>query len=250
MGKLDDLEKLQKLKESGALTEDEFKIEKQKILNSDFLDANKKEPHIKNKENSHQVNKNSLNNSNKSDNPIKIKFSTCLIIVLIVFLVFIGLIKVFTQNSILDAAKKAKENTSKSQEQEQLRLQNSEPIVTEKNTKNLSSEDVQVDKKFTDSSSMNDATSLVCTIAWEPIKSEFPNAKWNYAKILLSDGYGRFIVEVNYVRSSVSERADTTYVYLYVKDFEQRLGINLMWGPDYTFYTKSYNWGSPLEPSK
>lgn len=250
MGRLDDLEKLQRLKESGALTEEEFNVEKQKVLNVDVANDTTARTNIQNKDNTTQNNNTISNNNNKRENPIKIKFSTCLIIVLVVFLVFIGLIKVFTQNSILDNAKKAKEITSKAQEQEQVHLQNSEPIVTENNTKNLSSEDVQVDKKFTNSSSMNDATSLVCTIAWEPIKSEFPNAKWNYAKILLSDGYGRFIVEVNYVRSSVSERADTTYVYLYVKDFEQRLGINLMWGPDYTFYTKSYNWGSPLEPSK
>ena len=32
MGKLDDLERLHKLKESGALTEEEFEIEKKKIL--------------------------------------------------------------------------------------------------------------------------------------------------------------------------------------------------------------------------
>lgn len=35
MGKLDDLERLHKLKESGALTEEEFEIEKKKILNND-----------------------------------------------------------------------------------------------------------------------------------------------------------------------------------------------------------------------
>ena len=35
MGKLEELEKLQKLKESGILTEEEFNQEKSKILNSD-----------------------------------------------------------------------------------------------------------------------------------------------------------------------------------------------------------------------
>lgn len=35
MGKLDDLERLQKLKECGAITEEEFEIEKKKILNND-----------------------------------------------------------------------------------------------------------------------------------------------------------------------------------------------------------------------
>lgn len=40
MGKYDDLERLQKLKEDGVLTEEEFDIEKAKILNSDGVSYN------------------------------------------------------------------------------------------------------------------------------------------------------------------------------------------------------------------
>ena len=38
MGKIEKIEKLQKLKESGSLTEEEFKIEKEKILNNEVKD--------------------------------------------------------------------------------------------------------------------------------------------------------------------------------------------------------------------
>ena len=115
MGKIDDLEKLQKLKESGALTEDEFKIEKQKILDSDDPNNNKKETNIQSKNYSTQNSSTSSDINNKKGNPIKIKFSTCLIIVLIVLLGFIGLIKIFTHNSMEDAAKKAMEKSSQTQ---------------------------------------------------------------------------------------------------------------------------------------
>lgn len=115
MGKIDDLEKLQKLKESGALTEDEFKIEKQKILDSDDPNNNKKGTNIQSKNYSTQNSSTSSDINNKKGNPIKIKFSTCLIIVLIVLLGFIGLIKIFTHNSMEDAAKKAMEKSSQTQ---------------------------------------------------------------------------------------------------------------------------------------
>ncbi len=115
MGKIDDLEKLQKLKESGALTEDEFKIEKQKILDSDNPNNNKKGTNIQSKNYSTQNSSTSSDINNKKGNPIKIKFSTCLIIVLIVLLGFIGLIKIFTHNSMEDAAKKSMEKSSQTQ---------------------------------------------------------------------------------------------------------------------------------------
>lgn len=115
MGKIDDLEKLQKLKESGALTEDEFKIEKQKILDSDDPNNNKKGTNIQSKNYSTQNSSTSSDINNKKGNPIKIKFSTCLIIVLIVLLGFIGLIKIFTHNSMEDAAKKSMEKSSQTQ---------------------------------------------------------------------------------------------------------------------------------------
>lgn len=115
MGKIDDLEKLQKLKESGALTEEEFNIEKQKVLNVDVANDTTARTNIQNKDNTTQNNNTISNRNNKRENPIKIKFSTCLIIVLIVFLVFIGLIKIFSHNSMEDAAKKAMEKSSQTQ---------------------------------------------------------------------------------------------------------------------------------------
>ena len=55
MGKLDDLERLYKLKESGVLTEDEFNSEKRKILNSD---------NIEKKEELKETKANNISNSN------------------------------------------------------------------------------------------------------------------------------------------------------------------------------------------
>ena len=59
MGKYEDLERLQKLKESGILTEEEFNVEKQKILNT---------------ENSTEITEvASTNNINSNDNTLEIK---------------------------------------------------------------------------------------------------------------------------------------------------------------------------------
>ena len=59
MGKYEDLERLQKLKESGILTEEEFNVEKQKILNT---------------ENSTETTEvASTNNINSNDNTLEIK---------------------------------------------------------------------------------------------------------------------------------------------------------------------------------
>lgn len=59
MGKYEDLERLQKLKESGILTEEEFNVEKQKILNT---------------ENNTEITEvASTNNINSNDNTLEIK---------------------------------------------------------------------------------------------------------------------------------------------------------------------------------
>ena len=55
MGKYEDLERLQKLKESGILTEEEFNVEKQKILNTEITEVA------------------STNNINSNDNTLEIK---------------------------------------------------------------------------------------------------------------------------------------------------------------------------------
>ena len=55
MGKYEDLERLQKLKESGILTEEEFNVEKQKILYTEITEVA------------------STNNINSNDNTLEIK---------------------------------------------------------------------------------------------------------------------------------------------------------------------------------
>ena len=59
MGKYEDLERLQKLKESGILTEEEFNTEKQKILNGEG--------------NTEKTEVASTNNMNSSNNNLEIK---------------------------------------------------------------------------------------------------------------------------------------------------------------------------------
>lgn len=61
MGTLDDLEKLRQLKESGALTDVEFEIEKQKLLNSNTAN-------IDNTTNENSTNANYNNTSSKEKN--------------------------------------------------------------------------------------------------------------------------------------------------------------------------------------
>lgn len=69
MGKLDDLERLQKLKENGILSEEEFKKEKQKILAEDYNEKSDEGTIQNNKE---QQNKEHVQTANAKSNETKI----------------------------------------------------------------------------------------------------------------------------------------------------------------------------------
>lgn len=158
----------------------------------------------------------------------------CYILIIIVLLI-IGILGIILINSNNKNNLTTTSNTS---------IQNN----TSNNTttdKKITADDVKVNKIIT-STHTDDATDLVCTIAWQPIIKTFPNAKWNSMKIIDADGYGRYIVDVDYVRTQVSETGDNTYVYVLVKDFNERLGKPLIWGPDYYNFTNSYDWGKPI----
>ena len=101
MGKYDDLEKIQKLKEQGAITEEEFEIEKKKILGypptSNSANPEVKVEVVKRKQNKKEQSKISSNIENKDkikkDTPKKkfpVKKLLSIIIPLIVSAIFIG----------------------------------------------------------------------------------------------------------------------------------------------------------------
>ena len=74
MGKLDDLERLQKLKEHGILSEEEFKKEKQKILDEEYNEKSDEETIKNNKEKQnkeHEQTTNVKTNETKINNNAK-----------------------------------------------------------------------------------------------------------------------------------------------------------------------------------
>lgn len=136
MGKLDDLERLQKLKECEAITEKEFEIEKKKILADDIEVVNEDTPLTKkvcskcgnelfeedrfcgkcgNKVNEEAINEKMKTNKVSSKSPIKIKLNYAVLVVAIITILLIGGILggIYYKNTIISEAyltSKFKEN--------------------------------------------------------------------------------------------------------------------------------------------
>lgn len=117
MSRIDDLEKIQELKEKGILTEEEFKLEKQKIL------ASPTESESNNSEESEEpINKNDVNKENRSiDKKDKKK-----IIYLVIGIVLILIIAISISMAL-------KNNKTKETSQNMELSNNTETTVTEEN---------------------------------------------------------------------------------------------------------------------
>ena len=173
--------------------------------------------------------------------PIKIKF-THLMIIIGVVVIFAGVaisMNISNNDGLMQKAKNASDNYNNGSTSQQ-----STKIVENK----LSIDNVEINKKFT-TSNFNSSTEIICAALWDKIKDTFPNASWTSSEILETDGFGRFIVGIKYVRSKVSEDTDYTFGLVATTDelIKERKAACLIWGPNSFNYTNSYGWGTPLE---
>ena len=112
-------------------------------------------------------------------------------------------------------------------------------------TNKLSLNDIQMNTEFTSSSGMNSATQKVTNCALSYLDYFYPNFNWSSMKITLKDGYGRYWVAVNYVKSSASEQGSVAGIMVWIKDINDNNKMG--------YYTsgsvvqKSNGWGTPLQ---
>lgn len=259
MGKLDDLERLQKLKESGAITTDEFEKVKNKILADDVevIDTNNQikedvKP-IDNKEIvTNQINRtcnkcgnelledekfcgkcgNKVNTNNK--NVIKIKFNHLIIGFIAVILIIILSTTLTNKGNTTDLNK---DNIN-------IETENKESNTNIKNENILSLDDVQMNT-FTNFTQANETTQRIFYAGWSYITGRqyngYPNAKMYRVSIMDKDNYGRFKVNYYFAKSPTSETGTSETVYVWIKDINdfKKMGYYYYWGQD-------IGWGTPL----
>ena len=76
--------------------------------------------------------------------------------------------------------------------------------------------------------------------AWAMIKENYPNARWEEYVIIAQDGYGRFRVEIGYVRSSTQSELLTNEIVVWTKD------ISSSYSGGYYYSTYIPGWGTPI----
>lgn len=266
MNRLDELERLQKLKERGTITEEEFIIEKKKLLNnyqnSDEDNSNSNQENIR-QENIVNANvcvkcgntvfkgdrfcvkcgtkvskvKNLTSYNQQNQDPIKIKFSHLIIGIILAIFVIIIVVALLSNED-----KSNIDNTNNSNISTSISKENIDEGKTTISNNKLSLKDVQMNKKFTSLDEMNEVTQKIISCAWQYIKEVYPNAKWNHCTIYSEDGYGRFNLSINFVKSSTSEEASMESIIVWVKDINND-DLGYYYNYNYTYYTE---WGTPL----
>lgn len=137
------------------------------------------------------------------------------IIILAIIIVFIALIFSITNNDTT--------NTSKSND--------------------FSSNDVVIGKRFDSMNNVNFSTGVVAGVAWSSYTDVFPNAKLYSFEITESDGYGRYVVFIKYMKNT----SDTHFSYEndIVYCTEDKQGKYLSTG-NVDSQKEQVGWGTPL----
>ena len=98
-----------------------------------------------------------------------------------------------------------KENAeNKSTTQEETSTQQEEDTSTELNPDNI-----QIGKEINTTTDANKSTEFILLLVWDTYSKIYPNAKWVTFEIQETDGYGRYLVYVKYLKNT----SDTTYTY-------------------------------------
>ncbi len=65
----------------------------------------------------------------------------------------------------------------------------------------LSPKNVQIGKEVKSLDDANKSTQFVCMLVWEEFSNVLPNAKWDTFKVQETDGCGRYVVYVKYLKN-------------------------------------------------
>lgn len=164
-------------------------------------------------------------NKGKSIPKINIYIVIALVIVLIIFLIHIW-------------------GSSNRSINTKMNFNTSNTVNTSETNRKLSIDDVKLNTPYTSLDSMNEATKRVALCGLSYLDNAHPNFQWSKIEITQKDGYGRFWVVINYVKSSTSERASVAGIMVWVKDINDygKMGYYYSGAPA----QKSNNWGKPI----
>ncbi len=269
MSNVDDLERLQKLKEQGVLNDEEFEIEKKKILNNngektnitskiselkDNIKSNKETKIIKCSNCGNQIKEGEQfcgkcgNKITHANNLKKFNFKNKSgLIFLVVFIVIMGIVIVINNNKLDTAIEQAKSNSTYKNSSSSTNTSNNN-----KKNENLNLENIKLQTWYNaNDTNIDGATLRLFNVAWQGIiKEYYPNAILNKFTIYDKDNYGRYIVGINFTKSSTSESSTYNWCCVWVKDINDlnKIGYwktNPM-GVSYIYNDSSYGWGTPL----
>lgn len=284
MSVIDELEKIQKLKEQGILTEEEFEDEKSKILNKNTkveknnVETEKNVEKIETNINTEKQEIQSLNRNvrehkkkvckncgneiqegekfcGKCGNKItttndlerfNLKNKTSLIFI-VVFIVIMVIVVVINNNRLDTAIEQAKSNSISKSSSSSSNISNNN-----KRDEKLNLENIKLQTWYnSNDTNIDGATLRLFNVAWQGIiKEYYPNAILNKFTIYDKDNYGRYIVGINFTKSSTSESSTYNWCCVWVKDINDlnKIGYwktNPM-GVSYIYNDSSYGWGTPL----
>ena len=134
-------------------------------------------------------------------------------------------------------------NTSRTPINNSITWQAGNTETDSQNNNKLSLDNVQMGIAFTDVNNINEETKKILAKAYSYVTDLYPNAKWIEAKITAKDGYGRYVVFMKFVKSSVSENVSGENIVVWVKDINtDNMGYCIYPGAgDYR-----NGWGTPL----
>ena len=123
-------------------------------------------------------------------------------------------------------------------------------LITNNDNTNISksnvftSDDVVVGKRFDSMNNVNFSTGVVAGVAWSNYTDVFPNAKLDSFEITESDGYGRYVVFIKYMKNT----SDTHFSYEndIVYCTEDKQGKYLSTG-NVDSQKEQVGWGTPLD---
>lgn len=168
--------------------------------------------------------------TNNADNKKNLKVKPIYIvigIIVVIFVIALGISMSNNNSSVIESASSTSNTSTKNTANSKLDLNN-----------------VQMNTVFTSLSDMNSVTKKVANCALSYLNYFYPNFNWSNMQIKDKDGYGRYWVVVNYVKSSASEKGNVAGIMVWIKDIndDNKMGFYYSGG----VAQKSNGWGTPL----
>lgn len=193
---------------------------------------------------------NPTNNSGK----LKNKSSLLVLLIVIIFVVIVIGVMIYNNSQVNRSLEQAKTNPKY--------IDSSSKVPSEYNSNNtlnntskdekLSLENIKLQNWYNaNDTNIDEATLKLFNLAWQGvIKEYYPNAVLNKFTIYDKDNYGRYIVGIDFVKSSISEGSTYNWCCVWVKDINDANKMGY-WktnpkGVSYIYNDSSYGWGTPL----